>query len=110
DAGDGRGDLRHRHVVEENRIHPGGERLVDLRHGLALDFYAHQVMRAPTSSLDRRTNAAAGDDVVVLDQNPVVETEAAVRPTNDGDRVLVEEPPARYRLSRVDDLRFRTRD
>ena len=100
DVGDGLLHLRDRHVVEEDPLGPGLERLVDLvaRPRLGLEEAALQgaVHRAEVGRASRRVpEAAAAVGVVVLDEEGVGEPHPVVRPAAAAHGVLLEERAGR---------------
>ena len=104
DPADRRGHLRKAHVVEQDRIRAGGQRLIQLGQILHLDLDLQGVGNPLADPPDGRADPAGRRDVVVLDQDPVVEGEAVVEPAAHADGVLVEDPEPGSRLPGVEDF------
>ena len=90
------------HVVDEDRLDAGGERLVDLRERLGFDLDRHPgPMRA--RARDRGGDAAGEADVVVLDQDRVEQADAVIDRAAGAHGVFLERAQRRRRLARVED-------
>ena len=91
------------HVVEQDRVRAGGERLAALARACRTP---PRPANQPSAARSTAARIAAGEpEVVVLDQNPVVEPEAVVRSASAPDRVLLDCPQPGRRLSGVEDRR-----
>ena len=99
---DGVAELVRRHVVEQDPVGAGVERLGDLVQRVALDLDGKT---GRPRARDRLGDRAGDAQVVVLDQDAVVEAEAMVRAAAAADGVLLELAQARRRLAGVEDRR-----
>ena len=89
-----------RHVVEEDRVDAGLERLCDLAERVALDLDRKVAGRADEP--DSIRDGAGRTQVVVLDEDGVVEPEAMVAAPAARDCVLLERAEPRAGLARVE--------
>ncbi len=98
-----------RHVVEQDAVGTGGDRVAHLleRVGLGLNV---QVGAGGPRGAHGLGHAAGERDVVVLDQDGRAQVGAVVRPAAAGDGRLVQLAQARGRLARVQDLDARSGD
>ena len=104
DQGDGLPQERRRHVVEQDPVGARRECLGDLVERVALDL-DRQARAGGAQPLDGVADAGAQAQVVVLDEDPVVQSEAMVRRASAGHGALLERAQARRRLARVQDRR-----
>src|SRR5262249_10229297 len=105
-AAGGHGDclakLLGRHVVEQDSIGAGFQRLSDLGGRVALDLDREAGRARAVDSLADRTDQP---EMVVLDQDTVVEPETVIRTAPTADGVLLELAQAGRRLTGVEDDR-----
>ena len=94
-------DLGQRHVVEHDDVRARRQCLLDLLQVFGFDFDFQQMGRGSAHALDRRGNAAADGDVVVLDENTVVEPHAVVAGPACAHRTFFQHPPAPGSVLRV---------
>ena len=93
DERDGARELGRRHVVEQDPVGAGVERLAHLRR--ASRTRPRPAGRSPGRGATASAIDAGEPQVVVLDQDAVVEAEAVVRAAAAADRVLLERAQAR---------------
>ena len=89
-SGDGLAELRRRHVVEEHGVGPLCHRLGKLIEIVDLDLDPDEVAGMSPGAPDRLADAAGDGDMVVLDEDGIVETEAVVRTATAAHRVFLE--------------------
>ena len=77
---DGFAQLRRRHVVEQNGVDRFLQRFAQLLERVDLDFDLDHVPDARARRRDGRANRAASAEMIILDQDAVVETEAVIPP------------------------------
>ena len=98
------GHLRKPHIVEEDRIRSGGQRLFQFGHVLHLDLDLQGMGNPFANPLYGRADPAGRGDMVVLDQDPVIEGKAVVVPSPHANGVLVEDPQSRRGFSGIQDF------
>ena len=90
------------HVVEQQEVGAGAERVGDLVEVAALDL-DREIGLGPARAVDGLGEAAGQGDVVLLDQDRVVEAHAVVAPAARRDRGLLQLAQPRRRLAGVED-------
>ncbi len=94
------------HVVEQDRVDAGRQRLFELIQRIDLDLDLHEMADAAARGEDRRPDAAGHGDVVVLDQHAIVEAEAVVHAAAHADGVFLHGAQSRHGLARAADARL----
>ena len=99
------GQLNWRHVVEQHDVGIVRDRRLHLLDGVALDLDARMCRRYRARSRDRPPDIAVHRcQVVVLDQDRARQIHAVVLPPAAPHRVLLQRPPARQGLPRIENL------
>src|SRR5205807_166388 len=93
-------------VVEEDYVRLLFESVGEHREGRHFDLDLEERRRGGFRPADRFAHAAGGVDVVVLDEDPVEETDAMVLRAAATNRELLQRAPAGRRLAGVEDLRL----
>ena len=99
-----------RHVVEQDPVGAGGERLADLVERVALDLDRRSRQPAARSRSTAVRDSSGEAQVVVLDEDRVVEAQPVVRAAAAAHGVLLERAQAGRRLARVEEDRAGARD
>ena len=91
-----------REFVEHDDVRARRERLVEFAEGFHFDFDRH-AGRSSARRGDGRGDRAGRDDVVLLDQHHVVQTQAMVLRAAAARGVFLRQPQSGQRLARVED-------
>ena len=79
-----------RHVVEQDRIDTKSERLLQLNQRVHFHFDFNHRPELSAQSRHGLLESTRGRDVIVLDQNGIIQTEAMVEPAAAADRVFLQ--------------------
>src|SRR5262245_39902378 len=98
------------HIVEQQNVGSRVESFFDLFERGDLDFDLMQMSRDLARAVDGAGDATHHRQVIVLDQDAVIESQAVVASAADRHGVFFKHSQSGSRLARVHDLRFRSRD
>ena len=88
----GLGELLGRHVVQQHRVNAARQRLFELCEGVHLDLHLHQMPHRRVHPPNGLGDTAGHDEVIVLDEHGVVQSEAVIGATTAAHGVFLQHP------------------